>query len=196
MPKAVSIACSGTESVGLEELEGIQGELKTLSKDNHLKLRNTILHNGFSAPIFIWKSKDTKYILDGHQRVKVLGQLRKDGYTIPPLPIVYIEAKTKKEAITKLLSIASQYGNVNKGHAEDLIMDLGVDPDKLLKEINLRGITLDTLSVGADEVREEIRPYHRTHILFSFPPALFEKLKPLIEKITAMEGVEYEQSSN
>ncbi len=61
---------------------------------------------GWIAPIFIWNKN---YILDGHGRLLILEQLLKEGYIINDLPIVDIEAKTKKEAAQILLAINSKY---------------------------------------------------------------------------------------
>lgn len=48
----------------------------------------------------------------------------------------------------------------------------------------------------AEFIEQILKPYKRTHILLSFSPELFEQIKEYIEKITSIEGIEYEQSSN
>ncbi len=49
-------------------------------------------------------------ILDGTQRREALLPLEAEGWTVPPLPVIYIHAVDEKEARTILLSISSQYG--------------------------------------------------------------------------------------
>jgi hypothetical protein len=44
--------------------------------------------------------------------------------------------------------------------------------------------------------KEELRPFLKTHILISFSPEKMIEIQDLIQKITEIEGVEYEQSSN
>lgn len=100
--KTITIACKAADTLPLEKLTVIQGDLKSLSDSNSEKLKSSIIKYGFSAPIFVWESgiKKPKYnILDGTQRVAVLKMLQKDGYKIPDLPVVYISAKNKKEAM-------------------------------------------------------------------------------------------------
>ena len=45
-------------------------------------------------------------------------------------------------------------------------------------------------------VKENIKPFIQTHVLISFPPEKMIYLQELLEQITKIEGVEYEQSSN
>jgi len=43
---------------------------------------------------------------------------------------------------------------------------------------------------------KELVPYKKTHILLSFNPQDILKLKPFLDEILKIEGIEYEQSSN
>lgn len=43
---------------------------------------------------------------------------------------------------------------------------------------------------------ENIEPFKKTHVLLSFHPQLMLKIQNLLQQITEIEGVEYEQSSN
>jgi len=45
-------------------------------------------------------------------------------------------------------------------------------------------------------VKENIKPFIQTHVLISFPPEKMIYLQELLEQITKIDGVEYEQSSN
>ena len=45
-------------------------------------------------------------------------------------------------------------------------------------------------------VKENIKPFIQTHVLISFPPEKMIYLQELLEQITKIEWVEYEQSSN
>lgn len=93
-------------------LENLQGDLKTLPK-NELKKLKTNIAQEFTFPFYVWINKGRKYIEDGHQRQKALQSLEKDGYKIPELPYIEIVAKNKKEAVIKLLQLNSQYGQYN-----------------------------------------------------------------------------------
>lgn len=111
----IQIKCMTDEYVELDELQRFQGHLKSLDPDVFKKLRISILKHGFIAPFFVWNDRGRNNILDGHQRLKVLLQLRREGYDIPPLPVVYIEADDRDDARSKLLAISSQYGEYNLG---------------------------------------------------------------------------------
>jgi len=110
--KEVVISCTGAAQMPLEALTSFQGKLKSLSDQNAQKLKKEILELGFSEPIAIWVKGKTNYILNGHQRVRVLEMMREDGYTIPDLPVVVVEAKNATEAKKKVLALTSQYGKM------------------------------------------------------------------------------------
>ncbi|HCX88118.1 MAG TPA: hypothetical protein DG761_08835 [Gammaproteobacteria bacterium] len=106
----IKIACQGADTKAIDELKEFQGSIKKLPKDNFEKLKRAMLEQGFSAPIFVWENAGDNMILDGHQRLAVLLKLRRQGYEIPLLPVVYVEAESENDARLKLLSISSQYG--------------------------------------------------------------------------------------
>jgi hypothetical protein len=53
------------------------GDLKSLSKENYEKLRHEILELGFSFPVNVWLDSNDGlyYIIDGHQRTRVVKQM-------------------------------------------------------------------------------------------------------------------------
>jgi len=113
MKKTIEIKCKAADTLELEKLTELQGNLKDLSNENYEKLKNQILTHGFSFPFHVWKNSNKNYILDGHQRRRVVSKLQsEEGYYIPKLPVSYIEAENKKEAKEKLLACLSEYGNM------------------------------------------------------------------------------------
>ena len=97
----------------LDQLVSFQGEAKTITRANLDKLKGSIRKHGFFVPVFVWQKTPASkaYIIDGHQRVKALEQFRDEGEEIPPIPVEYITAKTKKDAAEKLLAVTSQFGD-------------------------------------------------------------------------------------
>ena len=77
--KTIEIKCEGAATLSIESLKEFQGKLKSLSPENKKKLKDNILKYGFSAPIFVWRKGEEKYILDGKQRLVVLSELQKTG---------------------------------------------------------------------------------------------------------------------
>jgi len=114
MIKEIQIKCKGSMSLELEQLEAFQGNLKDLTKENYNKLRKQILELGFSEPICVWKNDGKYNILNGHQRVRVLTEMKRaEGYKIPRLPVVEVEADSEHEAKKKVLSLTSQFGEIS-----------------------------------------------------------------------------------
>ncbi len=150
--KQIDIACKAADTLPLDKLTVIQGDLKSLSDGNALKLKNSILKYGFSAPIFIWESgiKLPKYnCIDGTQRILVLKILQQEGYKIPALPVVYIQAKNKKEAMEKLLHITSSYGEFEREGLDAFLLSIDAD-DELLELLRLTDDEMD-LSILFDD---------------------------------------------
>lgn len=146
---AVRVTCQGAGLLKLGDIKPFQGNLKDLPEENYEKLRDAILKHGFSFPFFIWKDGDKNYCLDGHQRDKVLRRMRKDGYTIPELPVAYVEAKDEKTAKEKLLLAASVYGKVNVEGLEKFIKSSGIDLSQARNIIDLPEIDLTILEIDS-----------------------------------------------
>lgn len=114
MEKVVQIACDTGHKAKLDDLHHFQGELKTLTKENYEKLRDEIINTGFAFAPHVWRDFTDGgefKLLDGHQRCRVLKQMRdQEGWTIPPIPIVEVQAKDFQEAKRRILQGTSQYG--------------------------------------------------------------------------------------
>ncbi len=104
------------ETRELDKLFEFQDDLKDLLKENYLRFKKSVTEHGFIEKISIWNypidGKD--YILNGHQRKRMLTELRKEGWIIPPLPISEVIAVSYEDAKRKLLSLASQYGTMTE----------------------------------------------------------------------------------
>ncbi len=89
----VRIACKTADLLPLDAIEDLQGGLKKRSKKDIELITKSIEKYGFSFPFFVWKNGEHNYCLDGHGRRLALLELERKGEEIPPLPVVYIEAK-------------------------------------------------------------------------------------------------------
>lgn len=110
--ETIEIKCETKETMNIAEMTEFQGGLKKRNDIDCDKIKLSILKYGFSFPFFVWKNEGKNYILDGHGRFLTLCKMQKDGYLIPDLPIVEVQAKDKAEAKQKLLRLNSQYGKI------------------------------------------------------------------------------------
>jgi ParB-like chromosome segregation protein Spo0J len=145
--KEVEISCKGTSSIGIEELSRFQGDLKKLPEKNLIKLKKSILKNGFRIPIFTWKDR----IFDGHQRLTALEKLSEEGYKIGQIPIVELEAKNETDAKKVLLLINSRYGIIKQQGFYDIAQDF--DLNDLVEELEIPDIKLE---MSEDEKANEV----------------------------------------
>jgi len=132
--KTIAIKCDCKDSLEIAEMTELQGALKHREDIDFDKIKLSIIKFGFSFPFFVWKGEGKNYILDGHGRFSTLCKMQKDGYIIPPLPVVFVEAKNKIEAKEKLLRLNSQYGKMTR---ESVIEFVGGDFELNTSEIAL-----------------------------------------------------------
>ena len=155
--QTISIKCETKDTLELAELTELQGGLKERTDVDYDKIKLSIIKFGFSFPLFVWKSGKTNYLCDGHGRFATLCKMQKDGYIIPPLPVVYIQCKNKAEAKQKLLRLNSQYGKMTK----ESVLEFASDIDLNFDEIALPDSVIDFTdaeepqeTTGDDEVPE------------------------------------------
>lgn len=156
----------------MSEFEDFQGDLKDINKSRLDKLKKNILRLGFASPIFIWAGHD--YILDGHQRIKALKELLKEGYeyanvttdgqvikdTQYLLPYVNIRAKTQKEAAELILSYNSQYGRIQQAglidFGEKYSLDLPELSERVELEVDLPKVKKEDIDLNKTNDPEEV----------------------------------------
>lgn len=135
----IRIECQGADVIAIDNLTEFQGDLKELTKQNYEKFKDDILTLGFSSPIHVWKS-DKNYILDGHQRLKTLQTMRDEGFEIPQIPIVWVEAKDFKTAKKKVLSLTSQFGTMTEKGLKQFMESAKLDLDEVTKNFTFAEI--------------------------------------------------------
>jgi hypothetical protein len=151
----IRISCKAAISIDLGDLQPLQGNLKELSHRNFEKLKRSILHHGISFPFFIWQHGGINYVLDGHQRDRVLRKMQEQGYQLPALPCALIEAKDKKEATEKILLISSQYGKMSEQSLEEFLVENELEINDLLEEIELPSLDMRYFGSGEFEPTDE-----------------------------------------
>lgn len=128
-----AIAKDALIRVDISKLNDFQGNLKDLSEINYQKLRDQILRLKFSFVIHAWENDGELFILDGHQRVRVLNKMREEGFEIPPIPVVKVLAKDFKEAKEKVLAGTSQYGEITSQGLYEFIHEAELDFNSIVE---------------------------------------------------------------
>ena len=129
--KTISIKCETKNYLDWHNITEFQGGLKIRDEADIEKAKTSILKYGWSFPFFVWVSGKTNYCLDGHARIKVLKALEEEGYIIPELPVVYIQAKNKTEAKQKLLRLNSNFGHFTKESVLEFAEDIDLNFDEI-----------------------------------------------------------------
>lgn len=138
----VEIKVKGSELRNINDLDDFQGDLKTLSDANYKKLRREILDLGFCEPLVVWG----KNILNGHQRVKTLKKMAKEGIVIPNIPVNVVQAKSLKEAKKMVLSLTSQFGKMTEESLMKYMKESDLELEEVIGGFEFAGLDLDTLS--------------------------------------------------
>lgn len=186
---------------------------RKISKEKLASLKKAFLEFGNLSGVV--KNNRTNNLVAGHQHCKIIPQDAQititDIYdpptrtgTVAEGSIIFegekfhyreVDWPVEKEKLANLA--ANNHGGDND---EEMLADLLASLEGFDVDLSLTGIDLDILDANEDgeleEVTEEIRPYRMTHILLSFPPDKLIDISTWLEKIYAVKGVEYEQSSN
>jgi len=142
----IKITCEGAGLIDFSALEPFQNNLKNLHKTEFEKLKQSIIKHGISAPFFLWGNK----CLDGHQRIRVISEMLKNGFTLKDglVPYVKIEADTKKEAKEKILLFASYYGKITNESLYEFLNIEDLNFGELKDELDLPEIDLKEFESG------------------------------------------------
>lgn len=142
--KKLTINCKGTMEISLDQIHLVQGDLKSLNNANFNKLKGQLMEHGFFVPFFITKLGNSFYLLDGHQRYRVLTELSDNKELEIPdkFPAVLINSKSVDDAKKKLLAITSQYGKITNDSFSYFTSDLDM---KLEDCFNFDAFNIDKL---------------------------------------------------
>jgi len=124
--KKILIACDTKDVIDWHLIKPLQGNYKKRTPEQIDKLCSLLIKRGVRFPSFITKLADGVWAIDTHGRLLAFAELEKRGYAIPPIPVVYITAKDKREAKQLLLECDSRYGTANQEGFDEFTSDLDV----------------------------------------------------------------------
>jgi hypothetical protein len=103
---------------------------------NYKYIEQSIIKNGFSNPFYVWENKGILYSIDGITRREVLSNLE----NVPEqLPAIFIDAKSRKEAIKILLEVFNQ--------KENPIQNSILTEWLQVEDIKIEEVNIDSLSI-------------------------------------------------
>jgi len=128
--KTIRIACDTKDSINWHDIKPLQGNYKKRTQEDVEKLCRKIIKRGIRFPSFISRIKGDIWAIDTHGRLLAYEKLEKDGYTVPLIPVVYIDAKDKAEAKQLLLECDSRYGKRDQQGFNEFVDDLVFESDE------------------------------------------------------------------
>jgi len=188
--KVIEVKCEGAAYKPIGELIDLQGDLKHLPQEKARKLKASIIKHGFIAPFFVWDNDGVLRLIDGHQRLKVLKAMKEEGWEIPELPVVYINAEDEESAKEKLLQVSSQYGEFDISEIYDFAKSFD------MKDFALPSGELELFGQKQNTQKVNTSLYKMYHVLISVPVNKSFELLNALGQIRQIEGVEIEQSAN
>jgi len=178
----------------LSRLKPAKYNPRTISDEALAGLAVSIDKFGCVEPIIINTRAGRNRIVGGHQRYKVLKELKGKGHKCMCVTVDLTEAQEKLLNIT--LNNPQIQGRFIEQLGEYIDKLRGELPDEDMLALRIAELQGDVEQQACEYTEEKIQPYKRTHILLSFEPALLLKIQEHLLAIMQVEGIEYEQCSN
>jgi hypothetical protein len=180
----IRISCDVQDFAHIDELHILQGELKSLSKENYAKLKDSILRHGITMPIHVWDDGVKFWILDGTQRKLTLQSMEGEGYQLPKIPIVKVLAPSLQEAKAILLSMVSQYGHLETQALYEFMNSADLDIKIVEERYDLPNVDMEKFKVeyfSDPVISEEKSPIELQESDDEKADAIPEKIEPRVK---------------
>ena len=170
------------------QIDGLPKNPRILKDDKFIKLKKSLEDDPEMLQlreVIAYDNNGELIVICGNMRLKALKEL---GIKEVPTKILPTETSVEK------LKAYTIKDNVSFGDHDWEVLSNEWDNNQL------EDWGLDIVSVednSASNIKtEEIKAYKKHHILFSFHPDIYLKIKHYLESIIEIDGVEYEQSNN
>lgn len=128
--------------IEIDALTELQDDFKEYTQTR--RLADRIATAGFKYPAFVWHGDGATYVLDAHSRLRALRLLREDGWQIPPIPVVSIQAESLDAAKVEVLHLNSRYAEIQAESEFWKMLQAECDP------IELETVTIPELEGEVD----------------------------------------------
>lgn len=142
----------------------LQGNLKDLSESNYEKLKSVLVKRGFVVPLFVWWWKAECWIIDGHQRQRVMTKEAMNDNGSYEVPYIQIFADSRKEAKAQLLEISSQFGKITQEGFDEFTDELD---NQDFEDVHFDALAFVGVDDADDDNEDEKQDDHSIVISFS-----------------------------
>jgi len=179
----------------LSELKASSYNPRTISASALAGLTASIKKFGCVEPIIVNIRGKKNAVVGGHQRLRILKQLKRPDYRCACVTVDLAAADEKLLNLT-LNNPKAQGIFIDSldEHIDQLREELGNETN--IMELQVTELRKEVSDTGIIYREEKIEPFTKTHVLLSFAPALLPQIADFLEAIIRVPGVEYEQSSN
>ena len=156
MSKTVRVNLVGVVNLELDQLHEFQEDIKVLTDENYERMKAEILADGFSfSPHVFLDTEGKAWLLDGHQRKKTLTRMRdEEGYHVPTIPCMEVEAESPEHARALVLAAASVYGEFQLKNMAGFLKKASLEPGAAVKRFNLPRVNLEKLTAVSSHLRK------------------------------------------
>lgn len=152
----IRVNIRGVVNLRLEDLNAFQEDIKILTDERYASLKEEILEDGFSFSPHVFLDSDGKaWILDGHQRRTCLERMKGEGFEVPIIPCMEVEAESLEHARRLVLAGTSQYGTFQPKKIVDFVKKTGLEGDGLVRRFVLPTVNFPRLIKVSGYIRGE-----------------------------------------
>jgi hypothetical protein len=172
--------------IPVSQLKEWEGNPRKISKEDIDELKKSFQEFGHARTLTVCPEGDLYIIIGGNQSKKALTELKYKEIQCS------VASRELTEQEKKKLSVFLNHRSKGEGEWDfEMLKDWEFDFNDL-------GIEFGPEEKETSEKKEkmDLVPYKKTHILLSFNPEKILELKPFLDKILEIDGIEYEQSSN
>lgn len=151
----IVVNIKGMVNLRLEQLNEFQDDIKVLTEERYASFKEEVLADGFDFSPHVWQDSNERFwLLDGHQRKTLLTRMKAEGYHIPTIPCVEVQAESLEHARRMVLAGTSQYGTFQPKKLTAFIKLAGLSGEQVLKRFYIPEVQLKKLVPVTGHMRE------------------------------------------